>query len=320
MVDATRRWLDALEPALRQRAAFPFPDDERFVWDYRPGSRRGLALGEMTAAQRPAAMALVDAALSARGAAELGAIIALEPVLGELERIAGRGNWQRRDPERYWFAVFGEPGGRNAWAWRIGGHHVAIHITVVDDCFVAVTPLFFGANPATVPHGEHAGQRALAGEEELARALLGRLSPAQKAIAIVDPVAPADILTSNYRNADPEAVPRGLAFAQLSGEQRDDLVRLMKHYVERVAAEMAAVEWKRIETAGLDAVTFAWAGPEARGHGHYYAVRGPLCLMEYDNTQNNANHIHSVWRNFTDDWGEDLLAAHYAASHGRGRQ
>src|SRR5262249_15550291 len=153
----------------------------------------------------------------------------------------------------------------------------------------------------------HTGLRTLVAEEELARELLRRLSPAQKAIAIVDPVAPDDIRTKNYRSADPAAIPRGIAFADLNGEQRDGLAHLMKHYVGRVAAAMAAVEWHRIERAGLEPVTFAWAGPEERGHGHYYAVRAPHCLIEYDNTQNDANHIHSVWRDFTNDWGEDLL-------------
>ena len=314
MGDAARRWLDALG-AQRERALFSFDDDERFVWTYRPGPRRGVPLADMNDNARARAMALVDAALSARGAAEVRAIMALEPVLRELERLAGRADWERRDPERYWFAIFGEPGARTPWAWRIGGHHVAVHVTVVDGAFVAVTPLFFGANPATVPHGSHAGQRTLAAEEDLARDLLGRLTPAQKALAIVDAVAPDDILTKNYRVADPALVPRGVRYAALGGEQRDRLVRLLRHYVDRAAPEIAEAEWQRIEAGGLDAVAFAWAGPETRGHGHYYAVHGPCCLIEYDNTQNDANHIHAVWRAPSHDWGEDLLAAHYSAAH-----
>jgi hypothetical protein len=315
MADAARRWLDTLDPAQRARASFPFASDERYVWDYRPAPRQGLALSEMTAPQRERAMALLDAGLSARGATAVRDIIALEPILGALEQQAGRRPRWRRDPELYWFALFGEPDGREPWAWRIGGHHVAVLMTVVDHAFVAATPLFFGANPATVPQGPRHGHRTLADEEELARALLAQLSPTQKGAAIVDPVAPADILTTNYRAADPNVLPRGVAYGQLGGEQRESLVRLVRHYVERVAPEVAAVEWKRIEAAGLDAVTFAWAGPEARGQGHYYNVRGPRFLIEYDNTQNDANHIHAVWRDVTNDWGEDLLAAHYAASH-----
>lgn len=315
MADAARRWLDSLDSSQCPQACFRFDSDERYVWDYRPVPRQGLALKDMDAAQGQGALALLDAGLSLRGAMRVRAIMALEPILGEIERAAGAGNTLRRDPTLYWFAVFGQPGGAEPWAWRVGGHHVAVHITVVDRDFVAVTPLFFGANPATVPHGPHAGLRTLAAEEDLARELLARLDAAQKAIAVVDPVAPADILTQNYRSADPNAVPVGLACAKLDSEQRDALVRLVRHYVERAAPEVAAVEWRKIEAAGLEAVTFAWAGPEARGQGHYYAVRGPRFLIEYDNTQNDANHIHSVWRDFSHDWGADLLAAHYAASH-----
>src|SRR5262249_51447918 len=161
-------------------ATFPFASDERLVWDYRPGPRQGVALQDMTAPQRQRAGALLDAGLSARGAAEVRAIMALEPILGELERQAGRDNWARRNPELYWFAVFGAPGGRTPWAWRVGGHHVALQVTVVDGDLIAVTPLFFGANPVAVPHGPHAGMHTLAAEEELARALLAALHDEQK--------------------------------------------------------------------------------------------------------------------------------------------
>lgn len=315
MADAARRWQDTLDAAQRARARFPFESDERSIWDYRPVPRRGLALFEMTAAQRERAMALLDAGLSDRGADTVRGIIALEPVLGEIERLAGRHGTSIRDPERYWFALFGEPDGQLPWAWRIGGHHVAVLITVVDAAYVAVTPLFFGANPANIPHGPRAGHRTLPAEEDLARELLASLTPAQKAVAIVDAVAPNDILTTNYRVVEPSMVPRGLAYDGLTGAQRERLARLVRCYVERAAPDVAAVEWARVEVAGLDRVTFAWAGPEARGQAHYYAVCGPRFLIEYDNTQNDANHIHSVWRDFTNDWGGDLLAAHYAASH-----
>jgi hypothetical protein len=150
----------------------------------------------------------------------------------------------------------------------------------------------------------------------LARTLLSSLEAGQKTLAIVDPVAPADILTRNYRIADPTAVPHGIAYAALSGEQRGQLVGTVRHYIERTAEELSAHAWERIERAGLDTITFAWAGPEVRGQGHYYAIKGPTFLIEYDNTQNNANHIHSVWRDLTHDWDADVLAAHYEHAHG----
>jgi hypothetical protein len=317
MGDAARRWLDALTDAQRKAAVFPFGSDERFVWDYRPVPHKGLALQDMNEAQRDAAAALLDAGLSTRGAGEARAIMALEPILGEIERWPGAPIGRGANRCCTGSRCSGEPGGREPWSWRVGGHHVAVHVTLVDADFVAATPLFFGANPVAVLHGPHAGLRTLGAEEDLARALLAHLRGDQKAIAIVDPVAPADILTKNYRNADASSIARGVAYEQLDAEQRESLARLVRHYVERAAPDIAAAEWRRIEAAGLAQVTFAWAGPQARGQGHYYAVRGPRFLIEYDNTQNDANHIHAVWRDFTNDWGEDLLAAHYAQSHGR---
>lgn len=318
MADAALRFLDRLTSEQRAVATFPFAGDERYQWHYTPVERRGLLLKAMTPPQREAALTLLASGLSARGDREARQIIALEPILRETERIERLQTHWIRDPERYAFSIFGEPGGPAPWAWRVGGHHLGLHFTIVERELLAPTPLFFGANPAEVRHGPATGQRTLAAEEDLARALLASLDPAQKAVAIVDPVAPDDILTKNYRVADPAAAPRGLAYEALNGEQRERLVRLVRHYLERATDELGAGAWATIERAGLAAITFAWAGPEARGHGHYYAVMGPTFLLEYDNTQNSANHIHSVWRDFTNDWGEDLLARHYAAAHPKG--
>lgn len=317
MAAAAREFLGSLADDQRAAATFPFAGDERYFWHYTPVERNGLRLKEMSAAQREAAFALLATGLSPRGNREARQIVDLEPILRETERIEGSITQWVRDPERYWFSIFGEPGGNEPWAWRAGGHHIGVHFTIVDEVLVAPTPLFFGANPAEVRHGPATGQRTLAAEEDLARDLLAALDDRQKAVAIVDPVAPDDILTRNYRRADVDAPPNGLLYQDLSGEQRGRLVRLVRHYVERASDDLAANAWERIERAGLDGAGFAWAGPEERGHGHYYAVKGPIFLIEYDNTQNDANHIHSVWRDFTNDWGEDLLAAHYThARHG----
>ncbi|MGN6360181.1 MAG: DUF3500 domain-containing protein [Thermomicrobiales bacterium] len=315
MAEASLRFLDTLADEQRATATFPFAGDERYQWHYTPVERNGLWLKAMTQPQRDAALALFDTALSARGVRQVRQIIDLEPILRETERIEGIVNNWHRDPERYYFSVFGEPGGAAPWAWRAGGHHIGIHFTIIERDLVAPTPLFFGANPAEVRHGPQTGLRTLPEEEDLARALLASLDGARKATAIVDPVAPDDILTKNYRQAAPDAAPAGIAYSALAGEQRDRLVGLIRYYVERANDTLSANAWTRIEQAGLEPVTFAWAGPEERGQGHYYAVKGPTFLIEYDNTQNNANHIHSVWRDFTGDWGEDLLAQHYAESH-----
>lgn len=317
LVERVGAWLDTLDADQRARAMFPFADVERFVWAYTPVIHRGLALGDMTATQRAAAMALLEASLSPRGARETAAIFALETTLGEMERAAGRADWRRRDPQQYWFAVFGSPGESGGpWSWRVGGHHVCVHVTAVDDRIVASTPSFLGANPAVVPGGPPGtDRRVLPGEEAKAREVLASLSAAQVAVAVIDPVAPPDILTGNGRRAIVDGLAGGIARSALDRPQQHRLDTLIRHYLGRARDDVAAVAWERIAAAGLEAVTFAWAGPTVPGRGHYYVVRGPTFLIEYDNTQNRANHIHAVWRDLVDDWGEDSLARHYERSH-----
>ena len=306
MADAAAGFLATLSEAQRDVAQFPFEGDERYAWHYTPVARNGLRLINMNREQQQAAFALFEAGLSARGASQAQQIIALEPILRETERAELRLTRWVRDPELYWFSIFGEPGGAAPWAWRAGGHHLGLHFTIVDRDLVAPTPLFFGANPAVVRHGEQAGARTLPEEEDLARALLRSLDPAQRAVALVNPDAPPDILTEARRTADPAVLPVGLAYGAMSGEHRGQLVRLIRHYLERAADEVAAHEWARIERAGLEPVTFAWTGPDEPGRGHYYAIKGPTFMLEYDNTQNGANHIHSVVRRPRGDFGEGL--------------
>ncbi len=315
MSDAARRFLDSLTAEQRGLAWFPFTGDERYAWNYRPTPRHGLRLINMTREQQGLALGLVDTGVSLRAQGQVRWIMELEVVLREVERAEKLVFPGVRDVELYWFSVFGEPGGTAPWAWRVGGHHIGLHFTVVDRDMVAPTPCFLGANPARVPLGVHEGRRALPKEEDLPRALVVSLSTSDRALAVTRPVAPADILTDAYRSLDRFVLPRGLAFGAMTGEHRARLVDIIKLYVGRVADDLGAHELARIEAAGLESVTFAWEGPTEPGFGHYYAIQGPTFVIEYDNTQNNANHIHSVWRSFNGDWGEDLLALHYARSH-----
>jgi hypothetical protein len=315
MAEAALRFRDSLNEEQRKLAVFPFAGDERYFWHYTPIFRNGLRLINMNHQQRELALALFDVGLSTRGARTANEIISLEPDLRETERIEGHPSPWIRDPELYWFSVFGEPGGAEPWAWRAGGHHLGLLFTVVDRDQIAALPLFFGANPAEIRHGPRAGFRALPEEEDRARALVRSLDGGQRTSAIFDNIAPADLLTQNHRRAEPWILPRGISYAALSGEQRGQLVDLIRYYVERTTDEIAHNEWARLERAGLDEVTFAWAGPTDPGRGHYYNIRGPYWMIEYDNTQDGANHIHSVWRDFTNDYGDDLLAQHYLNAH-----
>ncbi len=313
---AVRTWLDGLDDDQRRRATFPFDSPERFVWAYTPGTREGIAIRDMDQRQRAAATSVVAAAMSARGAGEIAAVMELETVLGELEQRAGRSGWTRRDPELYWFAVFGDPEATGPWSWRVGGHHVAIHLTVADDRVIGATPSFLGANPAVIPDGPRAGLATLPGEEQLARDLVASMTPAERNTAVVDASAPADILTGTGRLAELRSVPAGIRHADLGSPAQGALERLIRHYLDRSRRDVADAAWERI-AADLGDATFAWAGPGEPGRGHYYAVRGGTFVIEYDNTQNGANHIHAVWRDLERDWGGDVLAAHVARAHRR---
>ena len=323
MAEAANRFLDSLNPAQREAATFPFTGDERFIWNYRPTicgdssilDRKGLKIISMSREQQELALALYDTGLSKRAAEQARWIMQLENILREHERAEGRVFSGVRDNELYWFSIFGQPGGAAPWAWRAGGHHIGLHFTIVDRDMIAPTPCFLGANPSQVRFGPHAGKRALPEEEDLPRALVQSLTGDERRRAVFSESAPADILTDAYRSLDRFVLPRGLAYGAMSGEQRGKLVEIVKHYVGRTNDELAAQEWDEIERAGLETITFAWGGPVEKGHGHYYAIQGPTFVVEYDNTQNDANHIHSVWRQFEGDWGEDILAQHYAQAH-----
>jgi hypothetical protein len=311
MAEAATTFLAALSPALRAQPVVPVASDERMNWHYIPRARLGLPLKEMDTSQQQLAFALVSSGLSRRGYAKAMTIMSLEKVLGELE---GGGRRLPRDPELYYVTVFATPSDEAAWGWRVEGHHVSVNVLVVGGKRVASTPNFFGANPARVPQGDLAGLRVLAAEEDLARRLLGALDGAQQPRAVLAPEAPADILTRAELYVKPDA-PAGLAAADMAERQRQILMGLVGEYVSRMPPDVADTRMNGLEKAGTEHIHFAWAGPADPGQPHYYRLQGPTFVVEYDNTQNNANHIHSVWRDFAGDWGEDLLAGHYARSH-----
>jgi hypothetical protein len=325
MADAATKWLAALTPQQRQHAAFSFDAADRLNWHFVPTEmhpRKGLTLGEMTDSQRTLAHDLLRAGLSQRGYMTAAAIMELESILGAIEAAERRnptrgrgGNPMARDPVRYFFSVFGMPSSRGAWAWRVEGHHVSLNFTIVNGSMVASSPSFFGSNPAEVKDGPRKGLRLLAAEEDTARALLAALDEQQRARAVISATAPSDIATMNQSEVEP-LTPVGVASAGLSAAQRDLLMKVIEAYTSAMAPDVAADRMARLRQAGLEKIAFAWAGEGERGKRHYYRVQGPTFLIEYDNTQNDANHIHSVWRDFIGDFGRDLLRDHLkSAAH-----
>jgi hypothetical protein len=212
-------------------------------------------------------------------------------------------------------SIFGSPG--KTWGWRVEGHHLSVNFTVVEGKEISAAPSFFGSNPAEVKQGPRKGLRILAAEEDLARELVKSLDAAQRKTAILTNVAYKDIITGAQRKVQPLA-PAGLSAADMTSAQSDLLQKLVREYVYRQRPEGAGRDLEKIQKAGWTKVSFAWAGGLERGEGHYYRVQGPTFLLEYDCTQNDANHIHAAWRDFENDFGEDLLRKHYEeVPHGK---
>jgi hypothetical protein len=322
MASSATTFLASLNAAQKSQATFPFDGDERTRWHFIPTemfARRGLTVGEMTGPQRTAAHALLKAGLSERGYLTATAIMELENVLGAIEaaqRQSGAAAESfRRDPTRYFFSIFGTPSTTGTWGWRVEGHHVSLQFTVVNGTLVAAAPTFFGSNPAEVREGPRKGLRLLGAEEDTARALLDSLDAAQKARAVIAADAPGDILTMAKVQVE-SLSPAGITADALRADQRKLLMNIVDVYTGFMAPDIAQDRVEKLERAGVEKLGFVWAGATARGQKHYYRVQGPTFLIEYDNTQNDGNHIHSVWRDFAGDFGRDLLQEHLrSAAH-----
>ncbi len=301
----------SLTESQRKVGRFPFDAEERYTFNFVPMVRGGVALGDMTDAQRQQADALLKAGLSATGYATARKIIAHEDILRDLERERGVSNYQRRDPNLYYLALFGDPSPSARWGWRFEGHHLSVNVTQGGSDGDVVAPLFFGANPARVPSGAQQGLRILAAEEDVARALLAGFDAATRTKVIIASETTNEIVTKNAPKVDGLSFD-GLAAAEMTPAQRTQLRALIDVYAKRLSPREAASQLARIEAAGFDKVHFAWAGSVEVGQKHYYRVHGPTFLIEYDNSQNDANHIHSVWRDLERDYGGDLLRQHLA--------
>lgn len=308
---AARAALRALADSTRPAATFPFDTTERSNWFYVPLDRKGVTLARMTAEARARVDSLLLTGLSPRGFATAKSIMRHEAILHDIEAVLPPE--QRRivrDSNKYYLSVFGAPDASTAWGWRVEGHHLSVNYTAIGRSVQVVSPVFFGANPARVPSGPHAGLRILAAEEDLARELVSMLDAKQRAVAVFSDAAFGEIETRN----DPRARAlklEGLRAADMTLAQRAQLRRLVEHYAGRVSATARAHALRDVEDGGFGELRFAWAGATEVGRPHYYRIHGPTILVEYDNQQNNANHIHTVWRDLRHDFGGDLLAEHY---------
>ncbi|TDI42075.1 MAG: DUF3500 domain-containing protein [Acidobacteria bacterium] len=306
MATSAKRLLGALDAEQQKTATIPFADEERYNFHYIPRARLGMSYKDMEPGQRKVGLSLLASGLSRRGMSQALDIMYLEQILFELEK------HPRRDPDAYFFTIFGTPGESEDWGWRFEGHHLSLNFTLRDGRIVSAAPAFWGANPANVLDGPNKGMRVLESEEVLGRALLKSFENRDSVVIMAE--APRDIATTTDRRVKLGA-PAGVSHADMNPAQKEALLALVSHYAQRMRQEIAESTLERIREAGVDNIHFAWAGGNEPGDAHYYRIHGPTFLIEYDNTQNNANHIHTVWRNLEADFGDvDLLSNHYAQS------
>lgn len=340
MADAATALLGMLTTEQRQKITYPFDDAERFNWHFVPRERKGLPLKQMTPDQRRAAMAMLKTGLSDQGYDKATAVIDMENVLRVIDNRPPNDTY--RDPENYSFTIFGDPSTKDPWSWRIEGHHLSLQFLSLTapaggGQVLAQTPTFFGSNPGKLEFDPQMadkrmgdprvkdlpqkGRQILKQETERAFNLLKTLDADQRKKAVIANVAYPDIVTSNKRTASLERMD-GLMLSEMKADQRKLFLELLQTYLTNYRITLAKQQMAKLEKSGLDSLRFAWAGdltPElGEGKGWYYRIHGPTILIEYDNTQTNANHIHTVVRDLTNDWGEDLLRAHYQnTKHGK---
>lgn len=313
-VTAANFFLKTLSNEQKLATVFPFEGEERYHFHFVPMERKGITFNGMNAIQQEAARQLMMASMGVSGYEKSTAIMQLEQVLIELEKRVPDDHY--RDPGNYHISIFGVPAANTIWGWRFEGHHISFHFSYNKQQLVAGTPAFLGSNPAIIPDGPAKGKAVLADETATAWALLQSLNPEQTAKTIFSAQAPRDILSFNNRQAMINA-DEGILYKELSAAQQELLRQLVNVYVNRFTRLFADDMLKEIQWAGLDKLRFAWAGDRVTGpgHPHYYRVKGPTILIEYDNTQNNANHVHSVLRDLKHDFGGDLLLQHYQSNH-----
>jgi hypothetical protein len=315
VVSAANTFIAMLDEGQKVKALYPFDTDERYNFHFFPkDNRKGISMNELNTLQKGAALSLIKTCISEQAAKKISEVMELEAVLKVIEKRKEEDHY--RDPGKYYLTVFGIPGDKTIWGWRLEGHHISFNFSVNEKKLVSGTPGFLGSNPAIVPEGPQKGKQVLQEETEMGFALLKTLSGASLQKALMDPVAPGEIITFNNRKAIIDH-PSGILYSEMTSSQQQQFLALINLYVHRFTKLFAGEMLKDIQQAGLVNLRFSWAGSTepAIGKPHYYRIQGPTIIIEYDNTQNNANHIHTVVRDLKHDFGGDVLLEHYRAAH-----
>lgn len=306
-VAPAKKFLSMLDDKTRSKLMFSYDNNERYNWNFVPTTRKGASMHDLNDQQKKALEDLLVVFLSEQGYQKATTVLKWEAILREVE--GRKEDDTYRDPKKYFVSFFGEPGDKSLWGWRFEGHHLSLNFTYFNGVVEASTPSFMGANPAVAP----SGARNLKDETDLAFELLNSLKPEQQKIAIFSDKALPEIVTGNAREAK-LLEPKGIYYKDLSDDQQKTFIRLLNVFVKNYELGFSSKLWDKIQKAGVDNLSFAWAGNTKPGSGTYYRIQGPMLQIEYDNTQTNANHVHTSVRDLTNDFG-DLLKEHYQKEH-----
>ena len=305
MTEAAQGFLETLTPAQRDQASFRYGDKERLNWHFIPRQRKGVPFKDLEGDALKAAHQLMRSGLSEPGYDQSLNVMSLEEILYLLEGGDRERRRSNRDPLKYYLSIFGKPATSGTWGWRMEGHHLSLNYSITDGKVVASTPEFFGANPGTVDAGPNRTIRVLGPEEDIARQILKLCSAEQEKLAWIEKEAPDDLRGGGV--AQPETThPVGLPVSKMSSDQKRLMAQLLTEYLKNMPADVERERRVKINTAGQGNIYFAWWGSSERDQRHYYRVQGPTFLIEYNNTQNSANHVHSIWRETAGDFNVNL--------------
>ncbi len=302
MAAAATRMLSVLSPAEKEKASFTFDDPERLNWHFIPRDRRGVSLRELQGESHLVAKSLVSSGLSGEGFEKLLKVMSLEEVLYLLEGGDEAKRRERRHPHKYFISIFGTPGATGRWGWRFEGHHISLNYVIEDGRFVSSTPEFLGANPGKIDAGPGRLLRVLGEREDLGREILRQCTPEQRAICLIASEPPREIRTPGKLQPQVGA-PEGLPFAKMNSRQQETMRKLLRTYLVTAPPEVMRRRLRDIERSGMDGIHFAWWGGAELNQPHHYRIQGATFIIEYNNVQNDANHVHSIWRNVAGDFG-----------------
>lgn len=307
MTNAAKTFLASLNNAEKKQAKFTFKNEERENWHFVPMVRAGVRFGELKAHQQHLAFGLLGTGLSQKGLLTATQIMTLEQILADRG-----GDPEVRNTEKYYIAIFGEPSDQKTWGWRFEGHHLSLNFTVMENRVVGF-PAFFGTNPAELKKGPLKGMRPLGEIEDAARNLAVTLKEHGNS-PVFSEKAVKEILSHQDRTAKAQEV-QGVSSKKMTGEEVKQLLALIDQVAAFQRKDISADKLRKIYSLQRKNLHFAWAGSLERGQGHYFRIQGTDFLIEYANTQNDANHAHLVWRDLKNDFGRDVLKKHYEEGH-----